>query len=331
MFDKTAPNICIIGAGAMGGFLGTRLAQTFANVNVVARGASLKALQQHGWTLDTGGQRTSFRVNAVSDASQLGIQDVVFIAVKAYSLIDILPQIQPLLGPSTLVVPILNGLPWWYGLNADIQLKQVDPHGDIAASIPIHQVIGAVAYPACFCPEPGVVKHNSGSKLVFGELGNLDDGVLTPRLIALIDLLKSADMDAEASSDIRTELWKKLLGNACFNPVSLITGAATDVLIDDCDIYQLFQSMMSETQAVGLAMGINTGIQVTDRIALTRNLGNVKTSMLQDAEAGRAVEIDSILGVVVELGKIQEVSTPTLNMVYALAKMRAKTFGLLKA
>lgn len=331
MFENQPPKICIIGAGAMGGFLGTHLAQGFADVSVLARGATLNALRHKGWTLEAQGRRISASVKAVSDSTQLGIQDVVILSVKAHTLTDILPHIQPLLGAHTLVVPVLNGVPWWFTLSDDDPLNRVDPHGAIAAAIPHRQVIGAVAYPACSCPEPGVVKLNSGSRLVFGELSALEEGAFSPRLMAFVSLLKTAGLEAEASSDIRTEVWKKLLGNACFNPISFITGTATDLLIDDMDIYQLFQSMMSETQSVGLSLGIQTGINVTDRIAVTRKLGHVKTSMLQDAEAGRAIEIDAILGAVVELGKINGVPTPTLDMVLALTVMRAKTFGLLKA
>ncbi len=336
MTTQALPKVCIVGAGAIGGFFGARLAQGFADVSVVARGATLKALQTGGWVLESGGQRQTAAVRAVADPAQLGVQDVVVIAVKAYALADVVPLVLPLLGPHTLVLPALNGVPWWFtqgehGLPVSGSLASSDPTGAIVAAIPAHAVVGSVVYPACSSPEPGVARHHSGSRVVFGEPGALPGTPPSPRLLALVAMLRSAGFDAEASTDIRTEVWKKLLGNACFNPVSLITGCATDLLIDDPGIYQLFAAMMGETLAVGTALGIHPGIQVADRIALTRKLGHIKTSMLQDAEAGRAVEIDAILGAVTELGRKVDMATPNLDAVYALARMRAKTFGLLKA
>ena len=335
MTVKTLPKVCVIGAGAIGGFFGARLAQGFADVAVVARGATLQALQSRGWVLESGGQRQASRVRAVADPAELGIQDLVVIAVKAYALGDVAHLVKPLLGPDTLVVPALNGVPWWFtqgdnGLALSGRLDSTDPTGAISAAIPAPAVIGAVVYPACSSPEPGVARHNSGSKLVFGETGAVPGTAPTARLLALVAMLKVAGFDAETSTDIRTEVWKKLLGNACFNPVSLLTGSATDLLIDDPGIYRLFGAMMVETLAVGAALGLNPGIEPAQRIAITRKLGNIKTSMLQDAEAGRAVEIDAILGAVAELGRKVGVATATLDTVYALAHMRAKTFGLLK-
>ena len=330
MAEPTLPKICVVGAGAIGGFFGARLARGFADVSVVARGATLECLQRRGWVLEQQGQRQATPVRAVADAGQLGVQDVVLIAVKAYALIDILPLVRPLIGPDTLVVPALNGVPWWFTQGAAAPLERSDPDGAITAAVPTRQVLGAVVYPACSSPEPGVTRHNSGSRVVFGEPGAAAGTPPSTRLTAWVRLLKSAGFDAETSSDIRTEVWRKLLGNACFNPVSLLTGAATDLLIDDPDIYRLFGTMMGETLAVGAALGINPGIEAADRIALTRKLGNIKTSMLQDAETGRSVEIDAILGAVVELGRKHGVATPALDVVYALARMRARTFGLLK-
>lgn len=330
MTEKTLTKICVIGAGAIGGFFGVRLAQGFADVSVVARGAALQAIQSHGWVLEHAGARQVARVRAVADSSQLGVQDVVIIAVKAYSLADILPLLRPLLGSHTLVVPALNGVPWWFTPDVGNQLASTDPTGAITTAIPAHQVLGAVVYPACSTPEPGITRHNSGSQVVFGEPGAVAGSAPSPRLTTFVTLLKAAGFDAEASTDIRTEVWKKLLGNACFNPVSLLTGSATDLLIDDPGIYQLLGTMMDETLAVGASLGINPGIQVKDRIALTRKLGHVKTSMLQDVESGRAVEIDAILGAVTELARKRGIPTPTLDTVYALARMRARTFGLLK-
>ncbi|WP_421954600.1 ketopantoate reductase family protein [Polaromonas sp.] len=336
MTALTLPKVCVIGAGAIGGFFGARLAQGWADVSVVARGATLEALQKNGWLLESAGQRQAAPVRAVADTVALGLQDVVIIAVKSYALASVAPMVKPLLGPQTIVIPALNGVPWWFTQGAEKlpvsgRLASADADGTIDMAIPSGAVLGAVVYPACSSPEPGMTRHNSGSKVVFGEPGTAAGAEPTARLQAWISLLQKAGFDAEASTDIRTEVWKKLLGNACFNPVSMITGSATDLMIDDPNIYRLFTVMMGETLAVGQALGIDPGIQVADRIALTRKLGNVKTSMLQDSEAGRGVEIDAILGAVSELGRKTGVATPALDTVFALAHMRARTFGLLKA
>jgi 2-dehydropantoate 2-reductase len=328
--------VCVVGAGAIGGFFGARLANGHAEVSVVARGPTLQALQWRGWVLESDGQRIAVPVRAVVDASELGPQDMVIIAVKAFALAQVAPMIQPLLGPSTIVVPALNGVPWWFalgtaGLPGSGRLHSVDPQGLIEATIPLAAVLGAVVYPACSTPEPGVTRHSSGNRVVFGEVATPAGSPPSQRLQRLVDLMNRAGFDAEGSTDIRTEVWKKLLGNACFNPISLLTGSATDLLIDDPAIYRLFTTMMTETLAVGRAIGIDVAMQVADRIALTRKLGNVKTSMLQDGEASRPVEIDAILGAVNEIAAALGVATPTNDTLYALAQMRARACGLLPA
>jgi 2-dehydropantoate 2-reductase len=323
------PRICILGAGAIGGFFGARLALGNADVSVLARGATLNALQEQGWTLESAGQTTVARVNAVASTQGLGVQDLVFLTVKAYALGDIAGQIAPLLGPHTLVIPAINGVPWWFAGGVDHRLhalQSVDPHGRIAAAIPIGQVIGSVVYPACSTPAPGVCRHASGTRLVFGEIGT---ALSSPRTSALVAFLNSCGFDAEFSTDIRVEVWKKLLGNACFNPVSLITGSATDLMINDPAINALFVTLMHETIAVGRALGLEVGITPTERIAITRKLGHVKTSMLQDAQAGRKVELDAILGAVIELARRTNTLTPASDTVFALAKMRAQILGLI--
>ncbi len=328
--------ICVIGAGAVGGFFGARLALAGHDVSVVARGATLEAIQSNGWIYEHKGERQAAKVRATNDASTLGVQDVVVIAVKAYALTDIAPMISSLVGPDTIVVPAVNGVPWWFTLGASKvpvkgKLDSVDPTGQIEAAIDARNIIGAVVYPSCMSPAPGVTRHNSGTKVVFGEPDAAPNAPPSARLQRWVDALNGAGFEAEASPDIRVEVWKKLLGNVCFNPVSLITGSATDVMIDDAGVYKLFSIMMQETLDVGTALGIDVGIKVADRIAVSRKLGNIKTSMLQDAEAGRSVEVDAILRATCELGQKVGVSTPALDTVYALAHMRAKTFGLMKA
>ncbi len=326
MTDLSNPKICIIGAGAIGGFFGAQLAQNYPQVNVIARGETLRQLQTKGWIFESAERRIISKVNAVSDASTLGNQDYVFLTVKSYSLNDISNLLPPLLGPHTLVIPVINGIPWWFkGQNLEAS------SGIISSLVPPHQILGAVAYPSCQCNAPGLVKHNGGTRLFFGEPLSKIGSPATLRLQNFVSMLKSCGLDAVASEDIATEVWKKLLGNACFNPVSLLTNSSTDLLIDDPLVYELFKSMMAEIISVGAALGIHIETSITDRIAATRKLGNIKTSMLQDAEAGKFVEIEAILGSVLAIGNHHQISTPTLQSVFALARMRSETMGLLKA
>jgi 2-dehydropantoate 2-reductase len=322
------PRVCVIGAGAIGGYFGVSLGQHHADVSVIARGATLEALRARGWVLQSGSRRIAVPVRAAAEARDLGPQDIVLIAVKAYAVCDVAPLVAPLLEPQTLVIPALNGVPWWFPaagprMSALEALESVDPGGTIAATIPAGQVIGAVVYPACSSPEPGVTVHASGSRLVFGDVAEATGGI-SPRVSALVDWLRSAGLDAHATADIRSEVWRKLLGNACFNPVSLLTGVTTDRLIDDPGIYRLFAAMMAETLAVGRAVGLELAVDVADRIAQTRKLGNVKTSMLQDALAHRRVELEAILGAVTEIAGRLAVPVPTSAGVLALARMRSR-------
>ena len=322
--------ICVVGAGAIGGFLATKLALAGNQVSVLARGATLQAIRSQGLRLDSGGVRLQAHVAASDDAAQLGEQDVVILAVKAPSLPGVADKLSPLLRPDTIVLPALNGVPWWYFKAmqgtplAGQRLKATDPDGRLEAAIPTRQIVGLVVFPSCSSPEPGLIVHASGSRLVLGEA----DGKPSPRAEVMGRIFVEAGFDASASPDIRREVWLKLLGNACFNPVSLLTGSATDLLIDDTDINQLFQNMMLELLAVGREIGVPVEISPVDRLAITRKLGHIKTSMLQDVEAGRAVEIDSILGAAVEIAAALGVSAPCLNTVYALAKFRARHLGL---
>ncbi|MGB3066950.1 MAG: 2-dehydropantoate 2-reductase [Ottowia sp.] len=319
--------VCVLGAGAIGGYLGIPIAKAGAEVSVLARGATLAVLRQSGWTLESGEDISTVHVNAVEaeGIASLGPQDVVVIAVKAYALADVVHLVPPLLGPHTVVVPALNGVPWWFTHGrAEPALAQplaaLDPAGRISAMIPGHQVLGAVVYPACSTPEPGVVRHASGSRLVFGEIAGASS---TERLSGWVNLLRQAGLDAFASSDIRAEVWMKLLGNACFNPVSVLAGCSTDQLIDNPAIFELFCALMEETLAVGRALDIPLGVTPAERIAVTRKLGNVKTSMLQDAEAGKPLEVEALIGAVVEIARRLGVPVPRGEALYALTKMRA--------
>jgi 2-dehydropantoate 2-reductase len=326
--------VCVVGAGAVGGYFGVKLARARANVAVIARGQTLQVLQNEGWTLNSGGESSLVQVKAVDHSDQLGEQDLVILAVKAHDLHNVVQMVEPLIGKDTIVIPTINGVPWWFvGPSSQTpslgRLQSVDPKGLIDSKIPYANVIGAVVYPSFSCPKPGVTQHHSGSKIVLGEPITSPDSGISPKLQSIVDLFKFSGLDVEASTDIRTEVWKKLLGNACFNPVSLLTSSPTDLMIDDPMIYRLFTSMMNELLLLGEALGLKPNISVPDRIALTRKLGHIKTSMLQDAQRGRAVEIEAILGAACELAQNINISTPTLNTVYALARFKSKTEGLL--
>ncbi|OVZ55643.1 2-dehydropantoate 2-reductase [Pigmentiphaga sp. NML080357] len=321
--------IGIAGAGAIGGFLAARLALAGNDVSVLARGATLRAVNERGIRLDSGGVESVARVRASDDPGRLGVQDLVILAVKSPSLPALADRLAPLLGPDTVVLPALNGVPWWFfqpggGPLAGHRLRAVDPEGRLERAIPADRILGFVVFPSCSCPEPGVVVHASGSRLVVGEPG----GGSSPRAQAAAQRLADAGFDASASPNIRGVVWEKLLGNACFNPVSLLTGSATDLLIDDERVNRLFQAMMRELLAMGEALGLPLAISPPERLAVTRKLGHVKTSMLQDVEAGRAVELDSILGAAVEIAGELGMPAPLLETVYALARVRAERLGL---
>ena len=322
--------IGIIGAGAIGGFFAARLALAGHTVSVLARGATLAALRGQGQRLDSGGQSRTVPVHASDRAQDLGPQDAVVLAVKAPSLAQVIPALAPLCTPDTVVLPALNGLPWWYflaatGPLAGHRLLSVDPNALIERAVALPSILGCVVFPACSVKVAGHVVHASGNRVVFGEPA----GGNSPRAQAIAAVFKEAGFDAEASAGIRQEIWLKLLGNACFNPVSLITRCATDLLIDEPGVYALFTAMMHETLAVGVAAGIEVAIEPKQRLALTRRLGHIKTSMLQDAEAHRPVELEAILGAVIEVAAATGAPAPLLGAVYALARMHAAAAGLL--
>lgn len=327
---QSAPlKVGVVGAGAIGGFIAARLAAAGCDVSVLARGATLEAIRSHGLRLQSGGVASVARVKASNDTAELGVQDVVVLAVKSPALPAVAGQLAPLLDERTIVLPALNGVPWWFfqlpsGPLAGRRVRAVDPDGQLQAAIPAAQIVGTVVFPSCYCPEPGSVVHSSGSRLVFGEI----DGTLSERAQMLAALFTRAGFEAEASASIRQEVWGKLLGNACFNPVSLLTGSHTDWMIDDERVNRLFQGMMTELQAVGRELGVPLEVAPPARLAFTRKLGHIKTSMLQDMEAGRPVEIDSILGAAVEIAAEVGVPTPLLDSVYAMARLRARILGI---
>ena len=329
-FTRTSPKFCIFGAGAIGGMITTLLARSGATVSVVARGQTLAALKSNGVCLITNGEMLQASVEVSEDPSELGVQDYVIIAVKAPSLPDVARRIGPLLGPETTVVTAMNGVPWWFflnpkGISAGHRLKAIDPDGVIAQAIPTRRVVGCVLYVAASVEEPGTIRHNSDHRLFVGE----PDNQLTPRLTRLADWLRAAGFDCRESLDIQRDIWFKLWGTLSMNPISLLTAATSDRIIDDPLVRKLCVSMMEEAARIGAAIGIPVNPSVERMIEMIRTLGAVKVSMLQDVENGKPVEIDALLTVTHDIGLLFGVPTPFIDSVLGLARLRANSLGLL--
>ncbi len=322
--------ICIVGAGAIGGFLGAKLAAGGqAQVSALARGATLDALAQHGWRLEQGGALVHGPVAAVAaDARELGVQDLVIIAVKGPALASVGAGIGALLGPHTMVLPAMNGVPWWFaqGIAAlgDAPLDSVDPGGRIAAAIPQSHVIGCVVHASTAVIAPGLVQHKMGQGLIIGE----PERASSARLRELGDMLTHAGFDVTLADNIRYDIWYKLWGNMTMNPLSAITGATTDRVLDDPLVRQFCSAAMAEAASIGAAIGCPVTQTAQDRHAVTRKLGAFKTSMLQDVEAGRSIELDSIVGAVQEMGRRLGLATPNIDAILGLTRLFARERGL---
>ncbi len=318
--------ICIIGAGAIGGFIGTRLAATGAHqVSALARGATLAALREQGWRLQQGDSLLQAPAIASDDARALGPQDLVVIAVKAPALGAVASTIAPLLGGDTLVLPAMNGVPWWFAPALDMPpLHSVDPGGAIARAIALPRVLGCVVHASAAVAEPGRVVHRMGQGLVIGEPA----GGASARAEAVRAVLAQAGFEVTLSTDIRRDAWYKLWGNLVMNPVSALTGATADRILDDPLVAAFCNAAMSEAAAVGARIGCAIDQSPVDRNAVTRRLGAFKTSMLQDAEAGRPIELDAIVGAVAELGHRVGVATPNVDALLGLTRLFGRVHGL---
>ena len=321
--------ICIYGAGAIGGWIGARLAAIGEPVSVVARGATLAALHTHGLRLQQTEGLLQVPVQAADLAAALGVQDLVVVAVKAPALAEVARGIAPLLGPHTMVLTAMNGVPWWFfqgfgGAYAGTALKAVDASGAIAAAIPARHVVGCVVHASCALQAPGVVQHHFGNKLILGE----PSGQQTERAKALAALLERAGFEAPLSEQIQRDTWYKLWGNMTMNPVSALTGATTDLILDDPLVRDFISQVMREAKEIGARIGIPIDQQPEDRHAVTRKLGAVKTSMLQDVEAGKPVELDALVTVVQELGVLTAVPTPFTDALLGLARLQSRVKGL---
>jgi 2-dehydropantoate 2-reductase len=321
---------CIYGAGAIGGYLAVELALSGQEVCVVARGAHLEAIRKRGLTLQIHGAEKVAKVAADSDPTAFGRQDVVICALKAHQAFDKAPDFAPLLGPDTCVMTAMNGIPWWYfyksgGAFEGRHLKSIDPGGRQWNSIGPQRAIGCVVEPACEVIAPGVIAHHQFNRFIIGE----PDGNRSARVQELSKVLTMAGFDAPVRDNIRWNIWLKLWGNVCFNPISALTGATLGTMIGDPDLRALCKTMMQETRSVNEALDVHIPADMMDRrLAGAASATDHKMSMLQDLERSRSLEIDALVGVVQELGRLTSVRTPVIDAVLAMIKQRARASGL---
>lgn len=321
--------VAIYGAGAIGGLIGARLGLAGHTVSAVARGATLAALREHGLRAQCGDDIRSSPVHAESEPARLGPQDLVVVAVKATSLPAVAAAIAPLVGPDTLVLSAMNGVPWWFfappGVPyAGARLPALDCCSALDRVIPLSQVIGCVVHLSASCPEPGLARLGFGNKLIIGEPG----GGISTRLTALAAMLQGAGFEATTSADIRTDIWYKLWGNMTMNPVSALTGATCDKILDDPLVRSLCLGAMQEAAEIGARIGCPIAQSGEERMNVTRKLGAFKTSMLQDAEAGKSLEIDALVTVVHDIGALIGVPTPTIDGLLGLVRLYGRSHGL---
>jgi len=319
--------IAVIGAGAIGGMLAVRLALSGQAVTVVDQGAHLEAIRANGLKLlHHDGREELARVRAAASCAQAGAQDLVFLALKAYVLEAVAPQMPALFGHDTIVVPLQNGLPWWYfqnfsGPHAGYRLQTADPNGTIERSIEPSRLIGCVVYPAGEIAAPGVIRHLEGDRFPVGEL----DGSESARVKTLSETLTAAGLKSPVLADIRSEIWLKLWGNMSFNPISALTHATLVDICEEPTTRALAADMMREAQAIAAKLGVTFRVPLEKRIEGATKVGKHKTSTLQDIEAGRDVEVDALIGSVIELGTLTATPIPATRAVHAMLKLLVKT------
>ncbi len=318
--------VCIVGAGAIGGMIGVKLAHTGHEVSVILRGANLEAVRANGMTLieENGTEVRVTPARATASLVECGPQDVVVLGMKAHQVAAIAPDLQHLMQEGTRIVTMQNGIPWWYfhklgGPYDGTPVTSVDPDGTIARHIDVNRVIGSVVYPASEVIRPGVIQVIEGNRFTLGEL----DGSDTPSIRAIADAFKAAGFKAPISSDIRSEIWLKVWGNLSFNPISALTHATLEEICTWQPTRDLAANMMREAQAIGEKLGVQFKVSLDKRIAGAQAVGAHKTSMLQDVEAGRPLELQALVASVIELGRITGMPTPTIDAVYALASLLA--------
>jgi 2-dehydropantoate 2-reductase len=321
--------ICIYGAGAIGGYLGVQLARAGADVSLVARGAHLAAMRERGLTLLTNGEEHTVRPRCTDDAAELGVQDYVILTLKAHSITGVIEKMQPLLGPHTRIVTAVNGIPYWYfhkhgGAHENSTLESIDPGGRQWRELGAERAIGCIVYPATAIEAPGVIRHVYGNNFPLGE----PSGEITGDVQRLANLFVDAGMKAPVLDRIRDEIWLKLWGNVCFNPISALTHATLDVICTDPPTRALSRAIMLEAQTIAETFGVKFRVDIERRIEGARKVGAHKTSMLQDLERGRPMEIDPLVTVVQEMGRLTGVATPALDAVLAMVAQRARIAGL---
>ena len=321
--------VCIVGAGAIGGYMAVRIANAGHNVSVIARGPHLAAIKDRGMKLiEENDEFVAENLTATEFVGELGPMDVVLLALKAHQIVPIVNDMSVLLGPNTVIVTLQNGIPWWYFQNfsgdyANRVVETVDPGGLLFNSIDPDRLIGCIAYPATTISKPGVIQHIEGNRFPVGELS----GMKTERVQMVSDLFAESGFKSRIIDDIRSEIWLKLWRNLTFNPISALTHST---LVDICQFpltRQLVATMMTEAQTVGERLGAHFRIPMEKRIAGAESVGKHKTSMLQDVEAGKPVEIESMLGAVIELAEVTGVQTPTLRAIYACVSLLDKTLS----
>ncbi|MBT5032318.1 MAG: 2-dehydropantoate 2-reductase [Proteobacteria bacterium] len=320
--------ICIYGAGAIGGYLGCMLSKTDAEISLIARGPHLKAMQDHGLRLVMDGNETVHQLNCTDQPESLAPQDYVIVTLKAHSVPRIVPQIKKLLAPDGAVVTAVNGVPWWYfyslsGPLENTRLRSVDPDDQQWQQIGPERAIGCVVYPACDLVEPGVIHHIEGNRFTLGE----PNGEKTERVLALSKIFVEAGLKAPVRPRIRNDIWIKLWGNLSFNPISALTHATLDTIATEPGTQAVARGMMTEAQYIAESLGVKFSVDIDKRIAGAASVGAHKTSMLQDLEQNRPMEIDALLTVVQEMGKMTKIETPCIDIVLALVIQRAKQAG----
>ena len=317
--------VCVYGAGAIGGFLGVGLAESGIDVSLIARGAHLQAMRENGLTLSIGGKEKTVRLPCSDDPAQFGPQDFVIIALKTHSIQQAVESMLPLIGEHTTIVTSSNGLPYWFFDVPHVPyegttLLSIDAGGKQRQYLRPQRAVGCVVFPATEIVAPGVIRHEHGGKFPIGE----PDGRRSERIELLHDILEAAGFEAPIRDDIRDEIWLKLWGNLCFNPVSALTGATIDVVATDPGTRSTCLAMMREMQAIGEVLGLRLRVDAERRIAGAAALGPHKMSMLQDLERGRPMEIEALVGVIHELGRVVSMPTPTVDIVLSLIRLRAR-------
>jgi 2-dehydropantoate 2-reductase len=323
--------VAIVGLGAVGGLIAARMADAGHSVCALARGETLALVRERGLIVESAGKRSVSHFQASDDASALGEQQLVIVTLKAPALAAVAPALAPLLGASTVVLPAMNGVLWWFMPAAapdEPPLASVDPGGRLLAQLPLERVLGCVVHLAASCPEPGVVRHGFGERLIVGEPAGGGD---TPRVRAVCAALAEAGFQAEPSADVRRDAWYKLWGNMTMNPVSALTGAMSDAILDDPLVHAFMMRTMVEAATIGERIGCPIAQSGEERMALARQLGTFRTSMLQDALAGRPLELDALVGAVHEIGARVGVATPNIGALLGLTRLMARQRGLYPA